>query len=235
MKDCEQFQLMYASSPQEMEAGLVAHADQCPDCASFADAIRELDNRLIDSMKVNVPADLAPLLKGIPEKNSWIKSKWTLFGGIALAASVLLSLGLSLGLRLNSISPSASLRQAVYQHILGEPQALTAVFPVQPAVLNKKLKEFGVSLGQPIGDVMYVKLCPVGDSRGLHLVVQGKQGPVTLLILPAVNVTEPINFIEGRFVGYMKQSAQGVIAVVGEKGEPLQETEALVNASLTWL
>ena len=235
MKDCEQFQLMYASSPQEMDAGLVSHADQCPDCASFANAIRELDSRLIDSMKVNVPAELASLLKDIPQKNSWTKSKWMVFGGIALAASLLLGLGLSSGLRLNSISPTVPLQQVVYQHILGEPQALTAIFPVQPVVLNKTLKEFGVSLEQPIGEVIHVKLCPVGDSQGLHLVVQGKQGPVTLLFLPTENVKEPINFNEGRFVGYIKQSTIGVVAVVGEKGESLTETEALVNSSLKWL
>ncbi len=235
MKDCEQFQIAYASSPDNMDVDLASHSEICRECAIYADAIRELDLKLVDSMKFNVPDDLLSVLKAIPEHSGSGKSRWMVFGGFALAASLLLGLGLSSVFRLDLITQSVPLQQVVYQHILGEPKALTAIFPVQPAVMNARLKEFGVSLVQPIGEVMYVKLCPVGNTQGLHLVVQGQKGPVTFLFLPKENIAESVSFGKGRFVGYIKPSELGVVAVVGEKGEALNETDALVQSSLKWL
>ena len=235
MKVCEQFQIAYASRPQNFDVELAAHWKECRECANYAAAIRELDRKLVDSMKFDVPTGLAVVLKAIPNRSGSGNSRWMVFGGFALAASLLLGLALASVFRLDLMTRAVPLQQMVYQHILGEPQALNAIFPVQQAVLKARLKEFGMSLAQPIGNVMFVKLCPVGNSQGLHLVVQGKQGPVTFLFLPKEIIAASVSFSKGRFVGYIKPSGSGIVAVVGEQGETLSETDALVQSSLNWL
>ncbi len=186
-------------------------------------------------MRVEVPPDLTAKLKEIPGYSGKSKSSWFIFGGFAIAAAFLLGIGLSSVYRPYLNLQSADFEQVVYQHILGEPQALNAVFPVQEAVVNTTLKAFGVSLEKSVGDVMHVKVCPIGDVYGLHLVIQGKRGPVTFLFLPTKTLDKSLAIADGRFVGYVKPSTHGIIAVVGEKGEVLRDTEAVVQDALKWL
>jgi len=235
MIDCERFKIAFTAGPRDLDPELASHSDDCPDCAKFAESIRDLDIKLLACMSIEVPRDLAATLKEIPGYSAKGKSNWLIFGGFALAAAFLLGIGLSSVYLPDLISQPATLQQVVYQHILGEPQALNAVFPVQEAVVNTTLKEFGVSLQKPLGEVMHVRLCPVGDTFGLHLVVQGKRGPITFLFLPTKTVDKSLAISQGHFVGYIKPSPHGVIAVVGEKGELLGETEAVVRDALKWL
>lgn len=233
--DCERFKIAFTAGPRELDLGLAAHADDCLDCAKFAESIIDLDRKLLACMNVEVPQALAATLKEIPKYSAKTKPSWFIFGGFALAASFLLGIGVSSVYRQGLIFQPATLQQVVYKHILHEPQALNAVFPVQDAVVNTTLKEFGVSLEKPLGDVMHVRLCPIGDTFGLHLVVQGQRGPVTFLFLPTKTLDKPLKIAQEGFVGYIKPSLPGIVAVVGEKGESLRETEAVVRGALKWL
>ena len=235
MIDCERFKIAFTAGSRDLDPELASHSDDCPDCAKFAESMRDLDRKLLACMSVEVPRGLAATLQEIPGYSSKGKSNWFIFGGFALAAAFLLGIGFSSVYRSDLIFQPATLQQVVYEHILHEPQALNAVFPVQEAVVNTTLKEFGVSLKKSPGKVMHVTLCPIGDTFGLHLVVQGKRGPVTFLFLPTKTLDKSLAIVQERFVGYIKPSPHGIIAVVGEKGELLGETESAVRGALKWL
>ena len=235
MRDCERFRIACAADLGELDSDIASHSDGCPDCAKFAQSMRELDRQLLASLCVKVPHNLVDSLKDIPERSGRNKPRRLVFAGFVLAASILLGVGLSSMHRVDSIFRPVPLEQVVYQHVLGEPQALTSAFPVYQALLNTTLKDFGISLKKPIGNVIYVRFCPVGDTHGLHLVVQGKRGPVTFLFLPTKTLDKPIVIGRGRFTGYVKPSLHGVVAILGEKGEQLEEAETAVQAALKWL
>ncbi len=153
---------------------------------------------------------------------------WVQFG---LAASLVLATALWLGLR-----EPAALPAAVMAHVHHEPEALApARGPVPEADLEEVLRQAGARLVRPVGTVTYVKLCPFRGEMVAHFVVQGRTGPVTVLLLPEENITTPEPIREAGFVGTLVPlEIGGSIAVVGEPDEPLDEIRDVLADALRW-
>lgn len=240
MSECERFQQAVMTDSARLDATLAGHERVCDTCAAVAARARELDARIHTAFEVRVPGHLQQTLARVPAKTRrgpmpYFKAGAT---GTALAASFIL--GMVAGPRVTGFKPvepvpAVPLQKLVYEHILGEPQALTTVFPVKRARVNTTLKEFGVELSAPLGEILHITLCPVGNTHGLHLVVQGRRGPVTLLFLPSRSVDGRTTFEQGRFAGVIKPAVAGVVAIVGEKNEPLETIENRVQKSIKWL
>ena len=176
------------------------------------------------------------MLINIPRTARVGSGRRTVVGILALAATFVLGLGVATYVRLESLSKPAGLIQVVYQHIIGEPQALVAVVPVKRTLINVTLKDFGVSLKEPVGEIMHITLCPVAGTHGLHIVTKGERGPITILYLPTKSLDERQVFSYGRFVGYIEPTVVGLVAVIGEKGETrLEEAHSAIQGALIWL
>lgn len=234
MTDCNQFQKQFCAAAQA-SSFWSEHAEHCARCAGFASRILLLNRRLRSAMEVPVPVELADKLRSIPVKERSRSLGKLTWGGFALAASVILGVGL-FNFGLLQLPAKQGLQQVVYEHIVHEPEALTAVFPVKHAILQTILKDFGVEFADSeLGEVLHVRLCPIGTTHGLHLVVQGQRGPVTLLFMPARSVTERLPFQEGPFTGYIEPAEVGLVAIVGRPGEGLDRFERAVKQSMRWL
>ncbi|MGH8553401.1 MAG: DUF3379 family protein [Methylococcales bacterium] len=235
MTDCKQFQKQFAAAPAATGPFWSEHAEQCAACADCARQILLLQRRLLPAVEVHVPDSLQDKLQRIPfrERNRSLR-KFTL-GTFALAASIISGIGL-FNSGLLQLPAEPGLQQVVYEHIIHEPQALTAVFPVKHAILQTTLKDFGVEFSGPeFSEVLYITLCPIGDTHGLHLVVQGRRGPVTLLFMPTQSVDTRIPFQAGRFAGYIEPARVGLVAIVGEQGESLDRFGWAIKQSMRWL
>ncbi|MGH8550894.1 MAG: DUF3379 family protein [Methylococcales bacterium] len=234
MTECNEFQKQF-SAAGAAQPFFSEHVEHCAECAYFVRQILPLNRRLLSVMEVRVPASLSEKLQKIPlqERNRRLRNLTR--GTLALAASIVLGVGLfNFGLLRFPARPG--LRQVVYEHIIHEPLALTAVLPVEQAIVNTTLKDFGVELtDSKIGEVLYVRLCPIGDTHGLHLVVQGQGGPVTILFMPTKTVKARIPFEEGRFAGHIDPITVGLVAVIGEKGESLDRFDRAIKQSMRWL
>ncbi|MCI0654514.1 MAG: DUF3379 domain-containing protein [Methylococcaceae bacterium] len=235
MTDCKQFQKQFCAAPAAMDLFLSKHAEQCAECADFARQILLLQRRLLSAVEMHVPASLQDKLQRIPVRERNRSLREFSLGAFALAASVILGTALfNSGLLPLPLDPG--LEQVVYEHIIHEPQALTPVFPVKHAILQTTLKDFGVEFSDPeFGEVLHGTLCPIGDTHGLHLVVQGQRGPVTLLFMPTKSVETRIPFHEGRFEGYIVPVEVGLVAIVGEQGERLDRFDRAIKQSMRWL
>lgn len=69
---------------------------------------------------------------------------------------------------------------------------------------------------------------------GLHLVVQGERGPVTLLLMPAQPVDGVLPLQAGEFQGVIMPLDHGSMAVVGNNGEPVMHLAERVRKSVHW-
>ncbi|MCI0653060.1 MAG: DUF3379 domain-containing protein [Methylococcaceae bacterium] len=235
MTECNEFQKQFSADPAAVDRFFSEHADRCAECAEFARHVLLLHRRLLSVMEVPVPASLQDRLQRIPVRERSRSLRSLTLATLALAASIVLGVGLfnfgSLPFR-----TEPGLQQVVYEHIVQEPEALKSVFPVKRAILNTTLKEFGVEFPDAeFGEVRYVRICPIADTRGLHLVVQGQRGPVTLLFMPTQSVEARIPFEEGRFAGHINPIAVGLVAIVGEKGEALDRFDRAIRQSIRWL
>ncbi|VAW57841.1 hypothetical protein MNBD_GAMMA11-1378 [hydrothermal vent metagenome] len=104
---------------------------------------------------------------------------------------------------------------------------LGLVFSVMPPT--------SMSLQQQIGQVNYLGSCDIASKKGVHMVVQGDIGPITVFMLPGVSVDSQQLIKDERFHGMITPGSGGSVVVVGEKGESLRVLQDKLNQYLVWI
>jgi hypothetical protein len=184
---------------------------------------------LLRAMKIDAP-DLRKRVPSPPRRK--FTSKWVLG---TLAASVILGVGLMVNmLRDTAFFSTGDIAKDVVVHIHHEPGAFESKTAVPRDEFEGVLKAAGATMTE-VGTVSYVKLCPFRGTMVAHFVVQGSAGPVTVLLLPDEEVTEPVPVDEDGIVGtIVSLETGGSIAVVGNPGEQIEDIQNRVAAAVKW-
>jgi hypothetical protein len=193
------------------------------------DTDQRFEELLLRAMKIDAP-DFPRRVQSPPRRK--IASKWV-WG--TLAASVILGVGLMVNmLRDAAFLLTGDIAKDVVVHVHHEPGAFESTTAVPRHELEGVLRAAGATMG-PVGTVSYVKLCPFRGTMVAHFVVQGPDGPVTVLLLPDEEVTEPVPVNEDGVVGTIfSLETGGSIAVVGNPGEQIEEIKNQVAAAVKW-
>ncbi len=106
---------------------------------------------------------------------------------------------------------------------------------VPAARLDAALRPAGVAL--PTGDgqslVSYAKSCIIDGKHVPHLVVQGTNGPVTVLIMPDRSVDGPMSIMRDGLEGVVLPVGEtGSIAIIGRDAESVEAVRDLAASGL---
>lgn len=188
------------------------------------------DNDTQDDMSPSRPLGAAPAK--IRTSASWRQ--------IAMAASVAFLLGMSTRwITLPETAPATlSLAQVAMAHVYGEEPFIEGVDEqVNLHNINAKMKKYGAILSGTDGlKVTYVNHCSFYQGPALHMVIQGKMGPVTLFLVPKhVPLTlQQANFEDGTLKGEIVQLKGANIVLIGEMKEPLAPVANTLQSRLQW-
>jgi len=216
---CEQFRKKLLEDPGNEDANFHAHRQVCPSCekayqdamlfekqlsGAFADT--GLDRKLPDAILNNV--------------RRYRKTSRRLF---SIAASLmLLTMAGAASFHLYQIR---SLNDFVLSHIEHEIEQLNNTQIVSHSRLERFVSQFDVP-DLPDLSVLpamtYVEKCWMRTGYGLHLIVQGQKGPVTVLFMPNESVEQSQPIQSEDFTGKLYSLGQGSFALVGIPGEPLE-------------
>ena len=70
--------------------------------------------------------------------------------------------------------------------------------------------------------------------RGVHMVVVGDKGPVTVMIIANEPLASELAIADDRFSGIITPMPRGNMVVIGEKAEPIQQYSTLLAANINW-
>ena len=98
------------------------------------------------------------------------------------------------------------------------------------AVLNS----VGYGLQEDPGQIHYAGVCLMRKRVGVHLIVPGKIGPVTVLLMPGERITHRSMLSDERFTGVLTPTPGGSMAILGEQGETIRAIENKIRSSLLW-
>lgn len=229
--ECLEFRRLCGSDPHNEDPAFVGHLQSCRRCAVYADELRSLDALILAALEVE-PAPIAAAPDSIDqqpspwaaEKPSWRQARW-----LGIAASLVLVVGLGVGLWV--AAPSSTLARDIVEHIHHEPKALVETdVSVGSDDIYRVMNRAGYRLKDGVALVTYTRTCIFRGEKVPHLVVQGQQGPITVMVLPDIAVERPLAVDEDGFVGTIVPFDAGSIAVIGEPGEDLNTmTAQLVN------
>jgi len=225
--ECLEFRRQCGADPNSGDPAYQAHAESCPACAEYARELRALDGLILQALKIDVPRGADDQLSGssTAHKPAWQQPRW-----LGLAASVLLAVSVAAGIWVTL--PEDTLAGEVVEHILHEPKALSeSTARVGSEDIYKVMARAGYALDQDVGLVTYTRTCVFRGYEVPHLVVQGRQGPITVMLLPDIPVVQPVAVDESGFSGTIIPFDKGSLAIVGESGETEigQMTRSLVD------
>ena len=225
---CIEFRQIIGAEPSSTDKAVLRHRLECRSCGEHARQLQNFDRKLSEALRVEVPDGLAAR---VMLKHSLMRRQQPRW--LAVAATVLLAIGVG-GVSWNTLY-GKPLEAAVIEHIHSEPELLLSTDQrVSDVRLQNVLHRGGARVNGNIGDVSFAGLCQFRGQLVAHLVLQGENGPITLLLLPNQEVSSPTPINEEGFQGVILPLESGSVAVVGMYGEPLEAVEYRVKESVSW-
>ena len=226
--NCVEFHRAVGADPNHISAEATAHRDSCAACSQYAAETLQLDGLIKRALAVPTPqkgrAFTLTSTRAAPQQ------RW-----YAMAASVLLAVGIGLGLLWYGGGVQVALAKEVVSHLNHEPDAMTASeVRVSSTLLDSALQAKGLKLAAPIGDISYLANCWVREAFVPHVVVQTARGPVTVIVLPHESVASVERFDEAQYHGEIMPMGRGSMIVIANDASLIDEVAQRVRTAIVW-
>lgn len=234
--NCEEYKEAIAADPSASFDG-ADHAAGCESCAAFQAEMQALDHRIAKALAINVPDLRMPELPAIEDDNVVnlpFERKSKAPAWLAIAASF--ALAAIVGTQfIGGSATYESLEEEILAHIDHEPAALRVTnVAISDERYSKVVNPTVGTMDRDVGLITYAQSCEINGKTIPHLVIQGENGPVTLLLLPD-EMVEGASTINGDNVkGVILPVGNGSIAIIGGREENLAEIEQKVINSVEW-
>lgn len=233
--NCDDYRQAIAAEPSY--DGGDAHLSACNGCRAFRDEMRVLEQKIARALAISVPELRLPDLPDLDTAgvvSLAARRRVTAPVWMAVAATVVLAA--FVGIRMfGSDVTYPSLADEIVAHLDHEPYALRVTDePVDERRLAKVVPANVAAMNHDAGLITYAQTCVINGRKIPHLVIQGEQGPVTILLLPDEAVDSPVP-IEGESInGVILPVGGGSVAIIGERNEKLEAIQKNVMNSVTW-
>lgn len=233
--NCEEYRQALGEDPH-FDSG-ASHVADCAECRDYRQSMLALDAKIKSALEIPVPQLVMPELPEIETDKVVSLDSRRRFGApawIAMAASVALVAIVAVQM-LGTQPHFDSLSDEIIAHLDHEPYALRVTSkPVSDERLGKVVPANIANLDHSGGLITYAQSCKINGKLVPHLVIQGENGPVTVLLMPDERV-ENAEALEGEGInGVLIPVGNGSIAIIGEKDENLDDIRRKVSNSVTW-
>ncbi len=217
--NCEEFRRKLLEDPHCRAPEFLAHRDKCAPCEDEAKAVTRLESDLEDLLNVDPPPDLKTGLRLIPQRRQWLP--------FAMAASLAGMAALGTWLMSGPVEDgNAAMVAEVLHHIEHEPLNLNH----EPALATGNWTALSPRVQIDTDDwnhtVTYAAPCEMMGHKGLHLVLAGDEGPVSVLVIVDQRVAESRLFHEADHRGVLRPLSNGLLAVVSVSGRSVDDLAA---------
>ncbi len=238
--DIKDYKEIIAADPSAPIDASDLSAEEHAQLEAFRTEMQALDRRIAQALEIDVPGLEIPELPAIETDSNVVqmpvgnKRRLTTPAWIGIAASFAVAAVIGVQLVGNE-SAYPSLAAEVVAHLDHEPQALRVTStPVAERTLASVVSRGGAEIEGQVGLITYARTCTINGKKVPHLVVQGKLGPITLLLMPDEKVEAATPLSGENINGVILPVGDGSIAIIGEREENLDEIKEQVVDSVTW-
>jgi hypothetical protein len=227
--NCLDFHREKLADPRRLSAAGHAHAKSCAACAAFARSVDDAENELERSLATPVPdglADRVLLHAGGARRLTW--RVW------ALAAMLVLALALGLANREDPAEPAQEYARLAIEHVAMEPESLTTVRNADPAAFRSVIESFGGTLKAPLESIRYVRLCPLEEGMGWHVVFDTSEGLATLILVPDKPLRSTQTASTKGWSALVRPAGNGYYAIVTASSAATARVDRLMSERIDW-
>lgn len=218
--------------------GGAGHVSECASCQAYRREILALEEKIKGALAIKVPELDLPSLDDVEVENvvaldsrrRSLAPTW-----FAVAATVLVGAFVALQIGGGDDSGYESLANEVLAHAYHEPGALVpSNVKVDDSVLYEVVPANVAELDHSAGLITYAETCPISGNDVPHLIIQGKHGPITIMLLPDEKISEVISLNDDNSHGVILPVGDGSIAIIGSRDEKLEEVQKQIVQSVMW-
>ena len=234
--NCEQYREAIAADPAGAFEG-ADHAASCEACSAFTADMQALDAKIARALDIDVPALTMPALPPVEDDNVVslpVTSRSRTKSWLAIAAALALAAIIGVQFTGNQVQYE-SLEAEILAHLDHEPGALTVTnVAVSDERLSSVVNPSVGTMDRSVGLISYAQSCVINGKTVPHLVIQGENGPITLLLMPDEMIDVARTFMGERVNGVLIPHGGGSIAIIGGNEDDLTELERSVVDSVEW-
>jgi hypothetical protein len=226
-----EFRRILGAEPRNQESEFLEARSSDPEFTQAADLAEVFECKLDRALELDTPASLVNDIKAISTTTPARSNKlWQQF---AIAAGVLMAVGVT-GMVWNMNRGWDSVEDYVVDHFEHDGKKLLVMAEDgRSHDLADILARFGIQMTDDLaGSVDYSRICPTPDGKGVHLVINTSQGPVSVLLMPETPVSDgqDIHF-DGMHARLLSLNT-GSAVVIGNDEQELENIFAKVHAVL---
>ncbi|GEM_PF-5502705 len=226
--NCEDFQKRLLQDPFCTDAEFLQHKEHCVSCEEEWKRAQSFE-QMLHNVVMQPSSTPGEIRLHAPQRRLWQRT-WMKM------ASVLLLLAASLGgynLLRHLFSP-ASLADVVTHHIQAEPDFLRHTETLDELSVATLFASMGFELRTSLKGVTAALPCWIRKGRGVHMVLRGEQGAVSLLLMPGEYLDERQELQAEDWSGALIPEPWGSLAVLVSAGEDTDAVVYLVERNLRW-
>ena len=225
-----EFKKLIGADPRNRDPETLRARQTGPEFETAAAEAEAFEKKLEGALHIQPPGDLLDQIKGISQQpvqqRSWIP--------LALAASLLMFVGAA-GLVWKQSHQWESVEAYIADHYSHDGGSVIAKAEenFSEKEISKILARFNTTADEQLADrIKFIKYCPTPDGRGAHMVVSTDQGPMTIILMPNIQVTD------GEMVEFDQMHAllvnldHGSVAIIGEQSQSVESLVGIVRGSL---
>jgi hypothetical protein len=235
--NCLDFRRRWLTVPNARDLALAQHERACAGCRQFARRGSVFESRLREALAIDVPAGLIDGIKQRRDIVEQVRSRQARLVRYAQGASVcIIAVFVAmLSYQMLGADPHApALHRGVLAHIAAEQAVLRTRDAPSEARARQLFARYGAQLRGSLGEVKFAGVCRERDFQGVHLVLRGRDGPVTVLYMDGEDAEDTSYFWNDRYDGIVFPVDGGSIAVVGKPGEAIDSVGKLLRGNLRW-
>jgi len=224
----------------EQDADFLAKARDCADCQAFLAEVIKLDNQMKASLDVAVPDDLIAKLKLNQELDSNTEPRWSIPRSMAASVAAIFVIA---GIIWSGIWAPNKTIDGDYQLLIAAVMEHMHDVPTTPVWSSERVySSVAASLAsydqsaniRPLQNLQFGKICPMGQYRGLHAVLDTDDGQVTFAYIKGQPVPQLEDHSHDGYMIRVRPVAGGNIVVISRNKSGLEQADSQLNNAFYW-
>ncbi|VAW48630.1 hypothetical protein MNBD_GAMMA04-850 [hydrothermal vent metagenome] len=223
-----QFKKQLQAAPFQLDEEMKAYLQSHPELNNMVKNSQQFDQQIKKALQTDTPEGLEArilLQQSYVEKNlpppilEQRKSNFWRHWGAMVASVMLVVGGLGLWQERATLFPlkATDVIAHVVHHMEDEPDFMRVnKSPENEQELQALFLAVGATLDQPIEHMSYAGECVINGQKGLHIVLQEPEGPVTIIIMPGQQLAAMEAFEASGYQGELLPVKGGIVAIMGK-------------------
>ena len=230
--DFTEFRRRLGAEPLSDDPEVQRARESSPEFEQEAREARRFEDKLVHALRLPEPDGLIEELQSLPLSGDTSSgpSRWM---RMALAASLLLAVGAA-GITWNMNRGWDSVEAYVADHYRHDGYSLLEQANNATASdVQRMLAALDMEAAPALADIVgVIKYCPTPDGKGVHMVLNTQDGPVTVIYMPETAVTDRESLRFDNVEAVLVELERGSAAIIGAEQQQIADVYSIVQNSI---